>query len=509
MEIVQYAWVPAGVAPDILLEECSALYSEHYGVWGEGAVSPAGDRIRLSAVRLRRWLAGGDASLALARWRGELVGYAIVVQASLKDFGVVSWVTQFVVHRDHRAHGIGTRLLFAAWGMSDHAAWGITTSNPYAVRALEKATRRRCSPGRISRNRRRLERLGTEKVPYLDRGSNFVVNDRESRVNTSFFVDRSRLSEKLRNVEHEGKPWLLGGLPSGWEWFAFCFRDQPQIRLTRPEIEAMLAASDEVTRAAYGRMKIGIHPWARHAAKEADWIREWCRMTGPESVLDLGCGTGRHGIALAQQGHDVLGIDYAEPLLHAARTAATGVAGATFRIADCRSLETGRTFDVVLCLYDVVGSHAQEGDNLRILETVRRHLKPDGRALLSVMNGTATITLGPQSFSLEADPDRLLALSASGTMQTSGNVFDPAHLLVETDTGVFYRKERFEADGQLPTELIVRDRRYSVSAIADLCRQAGLAVRWARPVRAGRWDEELPETDPRAKEILLLCEPMA
>jgi len=508
VESYQYSWMPAGMAPDTLIQECSALYSQHYGVWAEGGAAPAGRRIRLSAARLREWTSDELVSLALATWRGALIGYAIVLQAKVKDFGTVSWVTQFVVHGEHRARGVGQRLLFAAWGMSDHAAWGITTSNPYAVRALEKATRRRCSPERILRNHRRLQRVGIERVPYLNAGTCFEVSPGGSRVDTGFFVDHSGLDEKLRAVTAADKPWLLGELPAGWELFAFCFADQPQIRLTRSEIDGMLEAADEITREAYGRMTVSDHGWARHSGREADWILEYAGIHAGDAVLDLGCGIGRHAIALAARGCEAVGVEYSTELIDRARASARheGSGQVAFVAGDCRTLSLGRLFPAVVCLYDVVGTYAEEESNLRLLETIRRHLVPGGRALLSVMNGTLTRQRATAFFSLDADPDRLLSLAASDTMQKSGDIFDPDYFLIETGSGVVYRKERFGAEGHLPSELIVRDRRFSVEEIVDLCRAAGLTVRWARPVRAGRWDEELPELHPNAKEILVLCE---
>jgi 2-polyprenyl-3-methyl-5-hydroxy-6-metoxy-1,4-benzoquinol methylase/GNAT superfamily N-acetyltransferase len=507
LEAVQFQWLPAGLVDDALLGACAALYSGHYGVWGPGASAPAGQPVRLGADRLREWIEERDVHVALARRRGCLVGYAIIARARLKDFGIVSWVTQFVVHRDHRNRGIGKRMLFAGWAMSDHAAWGITTSNPYAVRALEKATRRRCDPHRIRRNRRRLERATANLVPYLE-DARFEISDEGSRVDTRFFLDRSTHEEKLRNVTATDRPWILGELPPGWEWFACCFADQEQMALQPSEIARMLAASDDVAREAYGRMAVRSHPWAQHTEREVEFAFDRAVVRAGQRVLDIGCGIGRHAIALARCGVDVLGVDYSDVLIDAARSAArdAGLAQARFLLADCRDLALGASFDAVLCLYDVVGTYVDEDSNRRILEVVARHLDPGGRALVSVMNGTSTLRTCTQHFSLNEDPDALLRLPASDTMQATGNVFDPTRMLLERSTGVVYRKERFDAGRQLPVELVVRDRRFSAAEIASLCAQAGLRVLWTRPVRAGRWEEALAEDDPHAKEILVLCE---
>src|SRR5205823_3845491 len=97
------------------------------------------------------------------------------------------------------------------------------------------------------------------------------------------------------------------------------------------------------------------------------------------------------------------------------------------------------------------------------------------------------------------------ALPASEVMQETGQIFDPHFYLVDVNSHVVYRKERFDNPGdQLPTELIVRDRRYTPEEIARACTDAGFEVLEHYPVRSGRWDDRsLDETALRAREILV------
>ena len=165
---------------------------------------------------------------------------------------------------------MGKTLLFSIWGMSNHFAWGLVTASPYAVRALEKATRRRCLPARIKRNNRKLQQLGCEHVRYINEQTRTDVDPARSCIQTDFYLDHSDLGTMIARVTSDEKPWLLGSLPEGWEWFAFTFSDQDQIVLNSEEIASMLEASDQITKQAYARMTLDDdHLWAGHTVKES------------------------------------------------------------------------------------------------------------------------------------------------------------------------------------------------------------------------------------------------
>src|SRR5205823_3812089 len=117
-------------------------------------------------------------------------------------------------------------------------------------------------------------------------------------------------------------------------------------------------------------------------------IIEWCGLSDHQTVLDMGCGMGRHALALASMGMDVTGVDYIRDYVIAATALATknSLQGARFIEGDSRSINLAREFDAVICLYDVVGSYADDSENLKILRNCSRHLKLGGKCLLSVMN---------------------------------------------------------------------------------------------------------------------------
>lgn len=180
--------------------------------------------------------------------------------------------------------------------------------------------------------------------------------------------------------------------------------------------------------------------WATHQKAEAEFVIENCRLKPGTSVLDLGCGQGRHTLELAKRGIHATGLDYISSFIDIARVQATtsGASLADFVVDDCRTAELGRTFDTVLCLYDVIGSYVDDGENLAIIRNIVRHTNQGGFVLLSVMNLELTERIAKNWFSLAAEPDRLLTLQPSAIMETTGNVFNPDFYLIDKDTKIVY-----------------------------------------------------------------------
>lgn len=144
-------------------------------------------------------------------------------------------------------------------------------------------------------------------------------------------------------------------------------------------------------------------------------------------MLDFGCGTGRHALELAALGFDVFGVDYLDSLVRRARENADArkLLGTRFEIADCRDIDLGRQFDIVLCLHDVIGTYADEQENVRIVRNLARHLKSGGIAVISEMNLELTESRAKHFFSIAKDPSKLLTLRPSRTMERTGTSSTP------------------------------------------------------------------------------------
>lgn len=105
-------------------------------------------------------------------------------------------------------------------------------------------------------------------------------------------------------------------------------------------------------------------------------------VDGP--ILELGCGTGRIHLRLAEAGHDVRGIDLSEEYLDVLReTARERGVEPTVERADMRSFSYDEEFELIIVPYDTFRYNTTAEGQLRTLENVRAHLSDAGRAVFA------------------------------------------------------------------------------------------------------------------------------
>lgn len=459
----------------------------------------------MRAERIGALLQIPGSGIATARSAGQLIAYATATRGEIRGHGRITWVTQLVVHEEYRNQHVAKRLLHSLWSFSDGFGWGFVTANPYAVRALEKATRRRCDPEVIRAKLDAVQEFG-ESIPYIA-GRAAHVGNGESRIDTQFFVDHSQLDSMMENASQTER-WEMGTIGEGEEWLAFTFGTQPQTAFTADDLRQLLAAPEQTAREALGRMNLDAgHFWMKHAEAEARFAAEHLGLSRNSRFLDFGSGVGRHSVALGRlTGASGVGVDFVPELVERARESAgaAGVDSVRFDVGDCRTAHLGEAFDAVLCLYDVIGTFPDDRENDAIIARIAEHVRPGGRVLVSVMNLELTESQAKYSGDVFADPGLLTRLPPSRTMQETGNIFDPDFYLVDPVSSIVYRKEQFEDDALLPTEVVVRDRRYRREELVQKFEAVGIRHIWSRYVQAGRWETPLSATDPKAKEILFL-----
>lgn len=176
----------ASEVSDELMKECSYLFSNHYGVW-----QGTNNRIKLSAAKLRQeFLETGV--VTFRDGKTELIGHAMF---KLFDFASqitrVCWITQLVVHTDHRRQGIAKKMIQEA--SKGCSLVCIVSASPFAVRAIGKL----CDLANPSHVRSLMktelvsetftELVRASGIRYLMNKSIYITKD-HSWINTGFFV---------------------------------------------------------------------------------------------------------------------------------------------------------------------------------------------------------------------------------------------------------------------------------------------------------------------------------
>lgn len=137
--------------------------------------------------------------------------------------------------------------------------------------------------------------------------------------------------------------------------------------------------------------------FTKNTVHEVDFLLQELELPPGGSVLDVGCGTGRHSIELAKRGYAVTGLDLSsEMLARAAKAAEAAGVQVQWLRSDATQFSLPGTYDAAVCLCEgAFGLLSQQDDPidqpLSILRNISRSLKPRAKAVLTVLNGAAML----------------------------------------------------------------------------------------------------------------------
>src|SRR5262249_22413251 len=122
--------------------------------------------------------------------------------------------------------------------------------------------------------------------------------------------------------------------------------------------------------------------------QEVDFLVERLVLKEGMRVLDAGCGPGRHALALARQGIEVVGVDLSPDFIELALQAAQAEhLPARFKVGDIRELNYEQAFDAVICLcqggFGLLGGGDAE---LAVIDHLAHALKPGAPLALSAFS---------------------------------------------------------------------------------------------------------------------------
>ncbi|HWD38138.1 MAG TPA: methyltransferase domain-containing protein [Fimbriimonas sp.] len=137
------------------------------------------------------------------------------------------------------------------------------------------------------------------------------------------------------------------------------------------------------------------NPFTFHTVAEIDFFLSLFALPAGATILDMGCGTGRHAIELARRGFRVTGVDRSIKMLEVARSK-PGSEDVEFLLGDATEWVGDRLYDAAICLCEGGFGLIESGENAdfhdrAILRNIGASLKPNAPFLLTALNGYSII----------------------------------------------------------------------------------------------------------------------
>jgi SAM-dependent methyltransferase len=176
----------------------------------------------------------------------------------------------------------------------------------------------------------------------------------------------------------------------------------------------------------------GIKDYHAETAELRRVIEESC--PGAKTLLDVACGTGAH-LAELRQWYEVEGADLSPAMLAVARIRLPGV---PLHQADMRTLDLGRSFDAVICLFSSIGYVTKPDEMRSAVAGLAAHVAPGG---VLILDGWVRPADWRESFRPEPDiasDDETLVVRLAFTRREGGITNLDMHHLVQTADGIDY-----------------------------------------------------------------------
>lgn len=166
--------------------------------------------------------------------------------------------------------------------------------------------------------------------------------------------------------------------------------------------------------------------------KETDYIHGLIQKFAPDakSILNLGCGSGRHDRHLADRGYSITGVDLSAQMIETAIASSRGNKNLEYVKADLRTLNLPKQFDIVTSLFHVMSYQVHNDDLINAFKTAFNHLKPGGLFIFDCWHGPGVLTDRPTTRLKELEDSSMsVTRIATPVMHSSKNQVDVNYLV--------------------------------------------------------------------------------
>lgn len=133
---------------------------------------------------------------------------------------------------------------------------------------------------------------------------------------------------------------------------------------------------------------------------EVNYINQLINLYNPnaKSLLNMGCGTGRHDLLLLEKGFDIVGFDISKKMIYEANAAKAKIhnkSSIDFIEGNIQSIRLKNKFDVITSLFHVMSYQTTNVSLDKSFKTAKYHLKNNGVFIFDCWNGPGVITEKP------------------------------------------------------------------------------------------------------------------
>ena len=174
---------------------------------------------------------------------------------------------------------------------------------------------------------------------------------------------------------------------------------------------------------------------------EVDYILSLLNKYQPnlESILELGCGTGKHALILSEKGYQIDGVDLSNEMISIANGQLqilphNIVSKVHFKQGDLRTVRMAKKYDAIVSLFHVMSYQTSNEDLSAAFETAKVHLKPGGIFLFDCWYGPGVLSDRPTTRVKRLENSQISMLRiAEPVMLPNENLVDVNYEIIITD----------------------------------------------------------------------------
>lgn len=191
--------------------------------------------------------------------------------------------------------------------------------------------------------------------------------------------------------------------------------------------------------------------------------------TDAKTLLDIGCGTGRHAELFCELGYIVYGVDMSRDMLEIAERRRTGKEDRLkFIHSKIQDLNLSQKFDVVVSLFHVVSYQTTNDELIRMFKIAKDHMQRDGLFIFDFWYGPAVLT-NPPSIRVKRIENEEIKITRIAEPQLY-----PQKNLVEINYDIFVEDKR--KDAIIEGKEVHRMRYFFDTELEMICEMVGFKV---------------------------------